>query len=250
MTFLHPPGNSQDTFVYQKLFDIFFNLLWLSLFLTIDILLWFGWLTPFNSHSTLWHCPSTFCVHWHPINTQLCILWKGKKHLLEQHSTVDNQDPSIWPCLHSYLDGNVPFGKGSHLALRLGLNVEGSWGRKEGKGFAAQSTDRVKALAEKGERRRGWRYARATERVHCFCGRVQPTCVVHSWGMRWDSTHVRPPAFRNITNVVQPPLCYVQNIPLVGNEILLLLSPLLPSLRLVSWFRLVEFSLLSQLIFF
>ena len=34
-------------------------------------------------------------------------------------------------------------------------------------------------------------------------------------------------------NVVQPPLCYVQNIPLVGNDILLL-SPLLPSLRLVS----------------
>ena len=37
--------------------------------------------------------------------------------------------------------------------------------------------------------------------------------------------------------------------PLVGNEIPLL-SPLLPSPLLVSWFGLVEFLLLSQLIFF
>lgn len=158
MAFLHPPGNSQDTFGYQELFDIFFNLLWLSLLLTIEIVFGLvGWPTPLSSHSTLWHCPSTFRVHWHPINTQLCILWKGKKHLLEQHSTVDNQDPSIWPCPHSYLDANAPFGKGSQLAVRLGLNAEGSWGRKEGKSFAAQNTDSVKALAEKGERRRGWR---------------------------------------------------------------------------------------------
>ena len=97
------------------------------------------------------------------------------------------QDPSNWPCLHSYSAGRAPFGKGSHLDLWLGLKVEGSWGWEEGKCFAAESTVRVKALMEKGKKGK-----RVNTRKSCregtlpFQETVQPTFVVHSWGMRWD----------------------------------------------------------------
>lgn len=113
------------------------------------------------------------------------------------------QDPSIWPCLHSYLAGRAPFGKGSHLDLWLGLKVEGSWGWKEGKCFAAESTVRVKALMEKGKKGRGWTHVRAVETVHCLCGRL---CSLHVWFTpeEWGGTlsTMKPPVFMKVINVV------------------------------------------------